>query len=210
MEPSARELLAQGCSQLSFVVSDQQQLQLMSYLDLMFKWNKVANLTAITNQKDAVIKHLLDSLVASPYLENNNRVIDVGTGAGLPGIPLAIINPEINFTLLDTAQKRTRFVRQAVHELTLTNNVEVVTSRVEAYRSAAFDGVISRAFASLKDMLHSTQHLVGLHGRFFALKGQLDVQECAQLSASFQMSATHELTVPFLEAERHLLIIEKV
>ena len=146
-------------AQTSLVVSDPQKQQLLQLVGLLHKWNKAYNLTSVREPDAMLVKHILDSLVVSPYLEGR-RFIDVGTGPGLPGLPLAILNPDKQFVLLDSLGKRIRFIRQVVHELGL-QNVTAVQSRVEAFTDEqGFDGVLSRAFASLTDMLTWCAHLV--------------------------------------------------
>ena len=152
------------------------------------------------------MRHILDSIVVAPSLKGE-RFIDVGTGPGLPGIPLSIVRPDAHFTLLDSLGKRVRFLRQVQHELALTN-ITPVQSRVEAFPAEPpFDGVISRAFASLNDMVSWCHHLPGLEGRFYALKGQLPEDEITQLPPQFSVESIVELRVPQLEGERHLVII---
>ncbi|ACY64309.1 glucose inhibited division protein B [Yersinia pestis D182038] len=150
---------------------DQQKHQLIGYVELLDKWNKAYNLTSVRDPQQMLVRHILDSIVVNPHLQGS-RFIDVGTGPGLPGIPLAIVRPDAHFTLLDSLGKRVRFLRQVQHELGL-NNIEPVQSRVEAFTSEPpFDGVISRAFASLQDMLSWCHHLPAKpEGRFYALKG---------------------------------------
>lgn len=189
-------------------VSETQQNTLVDYVMLMDKWNKAYNLTSVRDPHQMLVKHIVDSIVIAPYL-NGKRYIDVGTGPGLPGIPLAIMLPEVSFVLLDSLGKRVRFMKQVAFELKITN-IEPVQSRVEQYRSElGFDGVISRAFASLKDMLHWCQHLVDSQGEFLALKGQFPQQELDQLPAGFALQESFSLNVPGLEGERHLLKIRK-
>nr|WP_025739256.1 16S rRNA (guanine(527)-N(7))-methyltransferase RsmG [Salinivibrio socompensis] len=168
--------LEHGLAQAGLVMSVQQQQQLLDYVRLLHKWNKAYNLTSVRHPDDMVVKHILDSLVVSPYLEGQ-QFIDVGTGPGLPGIPLAIANPDKQFTLLDSLGKRIRFIRQVLHELGLTN-VTPVQSRVEDFTpDHGFDAVLSRAFASMSDMVSWCHHLPHEQGYFYALKGQVDQQE---------------------------------
>lgn len=187
-------------------LNQHQQQQLISYVLLMHKWNKAYNLTSVREPQQMLISHIVDSLVVSPYLIGE-RFIDVGTGSGLPGIPLAIANPNKHFVLLDSLGKRVRFMKQVAHELQLTN-IQPMQARVEDFQPAqAFDAVLSRAFASLKDMLHWCQHLVDSQGLFLALKGQYPQQEIAELPSEFQLQQSIQLHVPELTGERHLLLI---
>lgn len=195
-------------AQTSLVVTDPQKQQLLALVGLLHKWNKAYNLTSVREPADMLVKHILDSLVVSPWLQGR-RFIDVGTGPGLPGLPLAILNPDKQFVLLDSLGKRIRFIRQVIHELGLTN-VTPVQSRVEEYQpEQGFDGVLSRAFASLLDMLDWCQHLPGAEGRFLALKGVCPDEELTSLPAGLSVEAIEPLLVPELGAERHLIIIKK-
>ncbi|EHJ0339898.1 16S rRNA (guanine(527)-N(7))-methyltransferase RsmG [Salmonella enterica] len=188
-------------------LTDYQKTQLVAYVDMLHKWNKAYNLTSVRDPAEMVVRHILDSIVVAPYLQGQ-RFIDVGTGPGLPGIPLAIVLPDAHFTLLDSLGKRVRFLRQVQHELKL-ENITPVQSRVEAYPSEPpFDGVISRAFASLNDMVSWCHHLPGEKGRFYALKGQLPEDEIASLPDDFSVESVEKLRVPQLEGERHLVIIK--
>lgn len=190
--------------QAGIVITDTQKTQLVQLVELLHKWNKAYNLTSVRDPDAMLVKHILDSLVVSPHL-HGERFIDVGTGPGLPGLPLAIINPDKQFVLLDSLGKRINFIRQVIQELGLTN-VTPVKSRVEEYQpEVGFDAVLSRAFASLEDMLNWCHHLPSPEGSFLALKGQYPEQELAQLPASIRLVATHLLVVPELEGERHLL-----
>ncbi|MFS2221451.1 16S rRNA (guanine(527)-N(7))-methyltransferase RsmG [Pantoea sp. B65] len=190
-------------------LSDQQKQQLTGYVEMLHKWNKAYNLTSVRDPEQMLVRHILDSIVVEPYLQGR-RFIDVGTGPGLPGIPLAIVRPEAHFTLLDSLGKRVRFLRQVQHELKL-ENITPVQSRVEDFPSdAPFDGVISRAFASLNDMLSWCQPLAGKSGTFYALKGVLPEEEIAALPAGFSVINTVRLTVPQLEGERHLVMIKAI
>ncbi|HED1309469.1 TPA: 16S rRNA (guanine(527)-N(7))-methyltransferase RsmG [Kluyvera ascorbata] len=187
-------------------LSDHQKNQLVAYVDMLHKWNKAYNLTSVRDPNEMLVRHILDSIVVAPSLEGE-RFIDVGTGPGLPGIPLSIVRPDAHFTLLDSLGKRVRFLRQVQHELALTN-ITPVQSRVEDFPAdPPFDGVISRAFASLTDMVTWCHHLPGEAGRFYALKGQLPEEEIAQLPAPFSVASLVPLKVPQLEGERHLVII---
>ncbi|EAY5143466.1 16S rRNA (guanine(527)-N(7))-methyltransferase RsmG [Salmonella enterica subsp. salamae] len=188
-------------------LTDHQKTLLVAYVDMLHKWNKAYNLTSVRDPAEMVVRHILDSIVVAPYLQGL-RFIDVGTGPGLPGIPLAIVLPDAHFTLLDSLGKRVRFLRQVQHELKL-ENITPVQSRVEAYPSEPpFDGVISRAFASLNDMVSWCHHLPGEKGRFYALKGQLPEDEIASLPDDFSVESVEKLRVPQLEGERHLVIIK--
>ena len=198
----ARLLAAAGIS-----LSDGQQQQLVAYVELLHKWNKAYNLTSVRDPNEMLVRHILDSIVVAPHL-TGSRFIDVGTGPGLPGIPLAIVLPQAQFILLDSLGKRVRFLRQVQHELKL-ENVTPVQSRVEEFPAEPpFDGVISRAFASLTDMVSWCHHLPGEEGRFYALKGVLPEDEIAQLPADFFVENITKLQVPQLEGERHLVTIK--
>ncbi|CAM3882583.1 16S rRNA (guanine(527)-N(7))-methyltransferase RsmG [Avibacterium endocarditidis] len=189
-------------------VSDQQKDQLVKLVVLLDKWNKAYNLTSVRDPQEMLVKHIMDSLVVSPYLQGD-RFIDVGTGPGLPGLPLAIINPDKTFVLLDSLGKRISFIRNALRELGITNVIPVL-SRVEDYQpEELFDGVLSRAFASLKDMTDWCQHLVDENGTFYALKGQYHQEEVEQLSADFMIKNVINLTVPELIGERNLVLLNK-
>ncbi|MEK6308324.1 MAG: 16S rRNA (guanine(527)-N(7))-methyltransferase RsmG [Pantoea dispersa] len=189
-------------------LSDQQKQQLVGYVELLHKWNKAYNLTSVRDPQQMLVRHILDSIVVEPHLQGE-RFIDVGTGPGLPGIPLAIVRPQAHFTLLDSLGKRVRFLRQVQHELGLTN-VTPVQSRVEEFPAEApFDGVISRAFASLEDMLNWCHHLPGATGHFYALKGARPDDEIAALPAGFAIEKIAPLRVPELEGERHLVVIRR-
>ncbi|MBB1202381.1 16S rRNA (guanine(527)-N(7))-methyltransferase RsmG [Enterobacteriaceae bacterium 89] len=188
-------------------LTDHQKNQLVAYVDMLHKWNKAYNLTSVRDPNEMLVRHILDSVVVAPHLQGE-RFIDVGTGPGLPGIPLAIVMPQAQFTLLDSLGKRVRFLRQVQHELKL-DNVTSVQSRVEEFPAEPpFDGVISRAFASLTDMVSWCQHLPGEQGRFYALKGLVPEDEIAQLPEQFTLEETVKLRVPQLDGERHLVIIK--
>lgn len=204
---SLKEQLSRGCEQLGIPVSDAQLETLLQYQEMLLKWNRVYNLTAITAPPKMITHHLLDSLAVLPYLQGN-RIIDVGCGAGLPGIILAIMLPEKQFVLLDSNSKKTRFVKQAAIELRL-ENVTVEHSRAEQYQPQhLFDVVLSRAFASLSDMLSWCAHLRNKGGIFLAMKGVNPREEREQLPNSFRILDQYQLTVPGLDAERHVVLID--
>lgn len=190
-------------------VTDKQREQLVKLVLLLHKWNKAYNLTSVRDPMEMLVKHILDSLVVSPYLQGRS-FIDVGTGPGLPGLPLAIINPDKQFVLLDSLGKRISFIRNALRELELTN-ITPVLSRVEEYQpDRLFDGVLSRAFASLKDMTDWCKHLPAENGLFYALKGQYHQDEVCELADVFALQQVIELNVPELVGERHLVLIKKL
>ena len=194
---------------LDLDVSEQQKDQLINFVLLIHKWNKAYNLTSVRDPQQMLIKHIIDSIVVAPYL-TKSRYIDVGTGPGLPGIPLSIMHPDKHFVLLDSLGKRVRFMKQAGFEMGLTN-IEPVQSRVEQYQSdLPLDGVLSRAFSSIKDMLHWCQHLVDSKGEFLALKGQYPEQEITLLPEGFEVVESVELDIPALDGDRHLIKIRKV
>ncbi|MBP2195766.1 16S rRNA (guanine(527)-N(7))-methyltransferase RsmG [Pantoea cypripedii] len=189
-------------------LSDQQKQQLVGYVELLHKWNKAYNLTSVRDPQQMLVRHILDSIVVEPHLQGD-RFIDVGTGPGLPGIPLAIVRPQAHFTLLDSLGKRVRFLRQVQHELGLTN-VTPVQSRVEEFPAEPpFDGVISRAFASLEDMVNWCHHLPSAQGHFYALKGVRPDDEINTLPAGFVVQQVYPLQVPELDGERHLVVIAR-
>ena len=204
MKAKLDSLLAQANIQ----VSEQQKDQLIELVNLLNKWNKAYNLTSVRDPQEMLVKHILDSLVVSPYLQGD-RFIDVGTGPGLPGLPLAIINPDKQFVLLDSLGKRVSFIRNAVLKLRLTN-VTPVLSRVEEYQpEEKFDGVLSRAFASLKDMTEWCHHLLSSDGLFYALKGIYHQEEVQNLNDIFIVEKVVSLNVPTLVGERHLVLLTK-
>ncbi|WP_339027255.1 16S rRNA (guanine(527)-N(7))-methyltransferase RsmG [Leclercia pneumoniae] len=188
-------------------LTDHQKNQLVAYVDMLNKWNKAYNLTSVRDPNEMLVRHILDSIVVAPYLEGA-RFIDVGTGPGLPGIPLSIVRPECQFMLLDSLGKRVRFLKQVQHELKL-ENITPVQSRVEEFPAEPpFDGVISRAFASLNDMVSWCHHLPGEQGRFYALKGVMPEEEIALLPSKYAVEKSVKLKVPQLTGERHLVIIK--
>jgi len=199
-----RVILIDGLEALQIELADEQIDKLMAYLTLLQKWNKVYNLTAIRDPEEMLIKHLLDSLAVVPYIKEN-RIIDVGTGGGVPGIPLAICFPEKQIDLLDSNSKKTRFLIQAKAELGLVNT-QVIHSRVEDYKpEPLYDAVISRAFASIQDMLDWTHHLLPVGGIWWAMKAQKEFEDLTKLPGLVKVENVIELHVPKLEAERMLV-----
>ena len=199
-------ILLSGLSEMSLSLNDTQIDRLLKYVVLLIKWNKAYNLTAVRKPDQMITRHLLDSLSICPYLRGKS-IIDVGTGAGLPGIPLAIVFPERNFTLLDSNNKKTRFVLQAVSELELSN-VDVVQSRVEeAQFPELFDTLITRAYSSIGDMLKQTSHLLAADGVFLAMKGIYPLAELDDLPAEYCVKESITIKVPGLDEARHLLEI---
>lgn len=202
---TSEQQLRTGANELGIAVTDAEYTALLGYLSLLQKWNKAYNLTAIRDEPGMVALHLLDSLAVHPAVKSANNIIDVGTGPGLPGMVLAIMNPEKRFTLLDSNGKKTRFMFQAKTSLGL-DNVTIINDRVEAYHPPQpFDMVISRAFASLADMTSWCQHLRADKGCFLAMKGQYPQQEIDDLKGRFEVSQVTELRVPGVDGERHLL-----
>ncbi|GAB2946004.1 16S rRNA (guanine(527)-N(7))-methyltransferase RsmG [Hafnia psychrotolerans] len=187
---------------------DQQKQQLVAYIEMLHKWNKAYNLTSVRDPMQMLVRHIMDSIVVNAHL-SGSRFIDVGTGPGLPGIPLAIVRPDSHFTLLDSLGKRIRFLRQVQHELGLTN-IEPVQSRVEEFiPERPFDGVISRAFASLQDMISWCHHLPAKgQGHFYALKGVRPHDELDLLGPGVVLEGIVKLRVPELDGERHLVILK--
>lgn len=202
-------LLESLIKETSLTVSEHQINLLIQYVELLNKWNKAYNLTSIRDPNDMLIKHIMDSLMVGPSLTGNS-FIDVGTGPGLPGIPLAILYPERSFVLLDSLGKRITFLRQVVFQLKLAN-VQPVLSRVEKYHpEQPFDGVLSRAFSSLNDMVSWCHHLIAVNeGRFFALKGIFPEDEIALLPNDIALVASYNIVVPQLEGQRHLIELKK-
>ena len=201
-----RDLLVEGLHCMSLNLSDQMIDQLMVYLNLIEKWNRAYNLTAIRERDEMIKLHFLDSLSILNHVEMEH-VLDVGSGAGFPGIVLAITKPELKVTVMDSVNKKTTFMQQVKSELSLTN-LNVVNARVEDYQpTILFDGVITRAFSSIQNMLLMTQHTLQKNGAWLAMKSK-DVKE--ELEALDQNQFTLiPLEVPFINAERYLVKLKK-
>jgi len=204
------EELSQGALELGVELSAQQHEQLLAYLALLIKWNKAYNLTAVRDPNEMVSRHLLDSLSVVPFVtEAGDNWLDVGSGGGMPGIPLAILFPERKFTLLDSNGKKTRFLTQVKLELKLAN-LQVIHSRVEEFQpEVPFAGICSRAFSSLEDFSNWTRHLGNGDTRWLAMKGVHPDDELQALPADFRLTATHVLKVPGCQGQRHLLILRR-
>ena len=197
--------LIQGLEALDIKFDDALCVAIEDYLCLLDKWSKTHNMTAITNPDDAVVKHILDSLAIWPHLQGK-RFIDVGTGAGLPGLPLALLNSDQHWSLLDSLEKRMRFLTHVKHKLSLSN-IEVINARVQDFQAETlFDGVVSRAFTSLSEFIYSCKHLLREGGCFYAMKGQLHDDELAEIPANYSVEII-PIDVPFLRHARHLIKI---
>ena len=200
--------LQRGLHEMGLELPSQAVEKLLNFLELLEKWNQAYNLTAVREPAQMVPRHLLDSLSVLPYLQGP-RVLDIGTGAGLPGIPLALARPDMAFTLLDSNAKKTRFATQALHELGL-KNVVVVQERVEKFHPAEkFDTLMARAFASIPDMLATSRHLCAPEGRFLVMKGVFPQEELAAVTDGYR-AEVQALTIPGLEAARHMVILAPV
>ncbi len=200
--------LEQGVAKLDLRLPPAAEEKLLDYLALLQKWNRVYSLTAIRDASKSVSHHLLDSLAVVPHL-TGQRVLDVGSGPGLPGIPVAIARPDWNVTLLDSNHKKAAFLTQAVAELNITN-ADVRRERVEQWRPPiAFEVVISRAFSELADFVRLAGHLLAPQGRLAAMNGLYPYEEIAQMPDGYRVDRVVPLSVPGVDGERHLVMIEK-
>lgn len=204
------KLLQRGVDEMALAVSDEQQQKMLNYLSLLEKWNRTYNLTAVRDPLRMVSRHLLDSLTVVPYIigcANGNRVLDVGSGAGLPGVPLAILFPAHQFVLLDSSGKKSRFITQAINTLEI-GNVEVHNGRVERYGpELLFDLIVTRAFSDIGQMIELTAHLLRADGQWLAMKGQFPQAEL-ELAAVADRCGTPIVTVVALpgdDAARHIV-----
>lgn len=205
--------LQEGLSALGLSLSAATQTTLLGYVALLKKWNSTYNLTAIRDEMDMVTQHLLDSLSILPALAESalagRRWADVGSGAGLPGIPLAIARPDLDMTLVEAVEKKSAFQRQAKIELGLSN-IAVHSGRVEDMEDGQFDAVVSRAFADLTDFIGLAGHLPAPNGRLYAMKGLAPEDEMSRLPSGWAVLECTRLTVPGLDAQRHLIVLERV
>jgi 16S rRNA (guanine527-N7)-methyltransferase len=202
------DVLKQGIKDLKLDLADEQVEKLLDYLALLNKWNSVYNLTSVRDPMQMVTLHLLDSLAAVPAFAGAKNVLDVGAGGGLPGMVLAISRPDMKVSMIDTVHKKTAFLNQVKAELGLSN-VTVYTKRVEQLEvKTKFDVITSRAFADLSDFVNWSGHLLQEGGRFIALKGTAPEDERERLPEPWKVQKLEPLTVPGLEAERHLVFIE--
>ena len=200
--------VTQGLEAMGITLDEASAARLIAHLHLVAKWNRVHNLTAVREPEQMVVVHVLDSLSLLPYLGAARTLIDVGSGAGFPGIPVAIARPDVRVTLLDSSHKKGTFLEQARTELGL-ENASVVCERVESYKPAAgFDVVVSRAFADLGDFVAQAQHLVAPGGRMLAMKGVYPFEEIARVPPTHRVADVIELSVPSLDAKRHLVRVE--
>jgi len=200
--------LRQGCEQLNLNLSDLKYKQIIDYLNLLIRWNKAYNLTSVREPFEMVERHILDSLSVLPYVEGQ-KILDVGTGAGLPGMILAIVNDEQNYVLLDSNGKKTRFLTQVSLELGL-KNVVVENSRIEKYQfDEGFDVILTRAFASLSEMLKLTGHLLKSTTQILAMKAQILNDEITTLPEGFIVDSIEPLQVPGLSENRNLVILRR-
>lgn len=202
---SPKAILQRGLAALDLALPLEVQQKLMDYLALLAKWNKVHNLTAVRELEDMVTLHLLDSLSVLKHL-NSQRILDVGSGAGLPGIPIALVRPDIKVTVLDSSHKKAAFLRQAKAELGI-ENIEVVCKRVEEFRpEMKFETIVSRAFSDLSELVRLTRHLLGEGGSWMAMKGVYPYDELEQIKT--MRTQVLPITVPGLDAQRHLVLIQ--
>ncbi len=198
------QLWEQGLEQLDCHPTESQLAQLKQYVELLNRWNKTYNLTAVREMQDMIPLHIFDSLVVADFIKGDN-CLDVGSGAGLPTIPLAIMQPDRQFMAVDTNGKKMRFIQQAIIELGL-KNTNVSKTRIESWESAIkFDAIISRAFASLYDFLTNSSAQLASNGILYAMKGQYPEGELQYIPNQYTLTYSHSMSVPFVDGERHLL-----
>ena len=203
-----RQKLQSGLKEMGLDLSGGQQDKLLAYVEMLKKWNKTYNLTALRDESQIISHHLLDSLTLPPYLEGAQTMLDVGSGGGQPGIPAAVCRPDLQITLLDANTKKTSFLQQAAIELEL-KNVRVVSGRVEAVQGLRADVITSRAFAELADFVNWTAHLLQDGGCWAAMKGVYPAAEIDRLPDSVCVERVDKIRVPQLNAERHMVILRK-
>lgn len=203
-----RQKLQSGLKEMGLDLSGEQQDKLLDYVEMLKKWNKTYNLTALRDESQIISHHLLDSLTLPPYLEGAQTMLDVGSGGGQPGIPAAVCRPDLQITLLDANTKKTSFLQQAAIELEL-KNVRVVSGRVEAVQGLRANVITSRAFAELADFVNWTAHLLQDGGCWAAMKGVYPAAEIDRLPDSVCVERVDKIRVPQLNAERHMVILRK-
>lgn len=208
MATSNDTILRKALQDNGISLSDDAQQQLLRYLDLMHTWNRVFNLTSITEPRDMIMLHLIDSLAVSPFL-HGERMLDVGSGAGLPGIPLAIMNPQQQWTLLDKNNKKTRFLTQVAAELKL-KNVSVAHIRSEDFQpESCFDSILSRAYATINLFAQTTEHLLCPTGLLIAMKGKYPQDELNDITEAFKLRDITRLEIKGMTIERHIVRLER-
>ena len=205
---SLQEPIDAGLRALGLEIDDTARAKMKAHLDLVAKWNRVHNLTSVREPEQMVTLHLIDSLSIAPHLGAARRVADIGTGAGFPGVPLALASPQMRMTLVESSHKKCSFLEQVKAEVGIAN-IEVVCERVEQWKPAEpFDAVVSRAFAELADFVSQAAHLVRSGGVLLAMKGVHPYEEIARLPASHRVREVAEMRVPGLDAKRHLVVLE--
>ncbi|MBO7554436.1 MAG: 16S rRNA (guanine(527)-N(7))-methyltransferase RsmG [Neisseriaceae bacterium] len=205
MDAQSQTQLTDGLAMMNLAITDNQFNQLCLYIDLLEKWNVAYNLTALKDERQMVYHHLLDSLSLTPFVSDTAKtVLDVGSGGGTPGIPLAIYRPDLAVTLVDSNSKKTAFLRQAVIELGL-NNVQVITERVENIKEIQFDTIVSRAFAELGDFVRLTEQILAKNGVWLAMKGVYPYEEVDRLPENIMVKQVVEVKVPFIDGSRHIV-----
>lgn len=205
MDAQSQTQLTDGLAMMNLAITDNKFNQLCLYIDLLEKWNVAYNLTALKDERQMVYHHLLDSLSLTPFVSDTAKtVLDVGSGGGTPGIPLAIYRPDLAVTLVDSNSKKTAFLRQAVIELGL-NNVQVITERVENIKEIQFDTIVSRAFAELGDFVRLTEQILAKNGVWLAMKGVYPYEEMDRLPENIMVKQVVEVKVPFIDGSRHIV-----
>lgn len=202
-----QDLLSRKIALLPFSLPEGSTARFVQFVQLLHKWSSTYNLTSVRDMRQMLARHIMDSVVINPYLQGK-QVLDVGCGAGLPGIPLAIINPHRHFTLLDSNNKKTRFVQQVITELQL-DNITVVTERIENYRPEnSFDTIVARAYSAIDNLVAGIQHCVSTNSIILAMKGTYPLAELETIPQGYRLDKVEPLQVPGMEAERHLVILK--
>ncbi len=202
-----KALLETALAENQLVLNEEAVNRLLHYLDMIVKWNKVFNLTSITEPREMVYLHIIDSLLTAPFL-SGKRFLDVGSGAGLPGIPLAILHPEHEWVLLDKNNKKTRFMTQAIAELKLTNAQSVHIRAEDFHPEKCFDGILSRAYATLGEFIKTTRHLICKNGTFIALKGKYPQDEMDEASGLLGETTVTAIHLRGMKIDRHIVCIK--